>query len=403
MPGWHKATQQLQRSGKFKMVGLIQEQHPDRCTLFMQWKKMKWPIMVDALNLLDVAAVPITVAIDEYGVVRGVLGRRDIRDTLKAELLDATFEKPAGWKRGRAKKPNLARLKKLAGAGNSSQPWRDYADALVMWGGDKRLDEAVDTYIKAMIAEPADGRTHFRLGVAYRRRYESEHRRPDDFKNALKSWTAALDANPNQYIWRRRIQQYGPRLDKPYPFYDWVHQARKEITAAGRKPVELAVEPGGAEFAHRIRSFESQTAPRSEPDAAGRIQRDAKLIHLETAVAPAVMKPGASVRVHVIFRPDKKADAHWNNEVEGLAMWINPPQGWQVDKQYLSLDNPTKSAVSTEPRKIEFELKSPDGVEPGSVVIPAYALYYVCEGAGGTCVYRRQDVELHIEIQQTRW
>lgn len=382
------------------MVGLIQEQHPDRCRLFMQWKKMKWPIMVDALNLLDVATVPITVAIDEYGVVRGVLRRSD---SLRAELLDATFEKPADWKRRRSKKPSLAKLEKRAGELKSEQARRDYADALLMWGGDKRLDLAVDTYISAMITEPADGRTYFRLGVAYRRRYESEHRRPDDFQNALKSWTAALDANPNQYIWRRRIQQYGPRLDKPYPFYDWVHQARKEITAAGGKPVELAVEPGGAEFAHRIRSFESQSAPRTEPDSAGRIQRDTKLIHMETAVAPAVMKPGASVRVHLTFRPDKKADAHWNNEAEGLVVWINPPQGWQVDQRFLLLDNPTESAVSSEPRKIEFELKSPDGVEPGSVVIPAYALYYVCEGASGTCVYRRQDLKLNITIQQKRW
>ena len=32
---------------------------------------------------------------------------------LRAELLDATFEKPADWKRRRSKKPSLAKLKKL--------------------------------------------------------------------------------------------------------------------------------------------------------------------------------------------------------------------------------------------------------------------------------------------------
>ena len=26
------------------MVGIIQEQHPDRARLFMQWKEMGWPI-----------------------------------------------------------------------------------------------------------------------------------------------------------------------------------------------------------------------------------------------------------------------------------------------------------------------------------------------------------------------
>ena len=52
------------------MIGIIQEQHPDRCRLFMQWKQMGWPIIVDSLNLTGVSAVPRTLAIDEHGIVR---------------------------------------------------------------------------------------------------------------------------------------------------------------------------------------------------------------------------------------------------------------------------------------------------------------------------------------------
>ena len=63
MPGWHEATKQLQQDGKVQMVGIIQEQHPDRCRLFMQWKQMDWPILVDSLDLLGVSGVPLTVAI----------------------------------------------------------------------------------------------------------------------------------------------------------------------------------------------------------------------------------------------------------------------------------------------------------------------------------------------------
>jgi hypothetical protein len=54
------------------MMGIIQEQHPDRCRLFMQWKEMGWPIAVDALNRLGYDAVPITYLIDEHGVIRYV-------------------------------------------------------------------------------------------------------------------------------------------------------------------------------------------------------------------------------------------------------------------------------------------------------------------------------------------
>ena len=52
------------------MLGIIQEQHPDRCRLFMQWKGMSWPILVDSLNLLNTSVVPQTLAIDEHGIVR---------------------------------------------------------------------------------------------------------------------------------------------------------------------------------------------------------------------------------------------------------------------------------------------------------------------------------------------
>ena len=54
------------------MVGIIEEQHPDRARLFMQWKQMDWPILVDSLNLFQMTAVPVTVLIDERGIVRKI-------------------------------------------------------------------------------------------------------------------------------------------------------------------------------------------------------------------------------------------------------------------------------------------------------------------------------------------
>jgi len=74
-------------------------------------------------------------------------------------------------------------------------------------------------------------------------RFDSISPQTQDFEKALKHWQIALDMNPSQYIWRRRIQQYGPRLDKPYSFYDWITQARKDILKRGETPVELNAEP----------------------------------------------------------------------------------------------------------------------------------------------------------------
>ena len=47
---------------------------------------------------------------------------------------------------------------------------------------------------------------------------------------------------------------------------------------------------------------------------------------------------------------------------------------------------------------MEFELKVPEGASTGPVRVPAYALYYVCEDATGTCIYRRQDLALELRV-----
>ena len=94
MPGWHDAVQDLYESGELQVVGIIQEQHPDRCRLFMQWKQMGWPILVDSLNLLKMEAVPRTVAIDEHGIVRQIGLRLDAVDEFRNGFMKTKFESP---------------------------------------------------------------------------------------------------------------------------------------------------------------------------------------------------------------------------------------------------------------------------------------------------------------------
>ncbi|MFQ5743962.1 MAG: hypothetical protein ACE5HV_10290 [Acidobacteriota bacterium] len=373
------------------MVGIIQEQHPDRARLFMQWKQMGWPILVDSLNLLEVSVVPMTLLIDEYGIIREVGATLAEAATVKRTFLDRTYEPPVATQEVPAPRPpDLQRLREKAAAGTATA-LASYADALAVWGGVQHLDEALATYDRSMRADPENGFTHFRLGVAYRRRYDSDHRQPGDFQSAVQHWERALEIDPNQYIWRRRIQQYGPRLAKPYPFYDWVETARREISARGDVPVPLPVEPGGAEIASPLRSFASASGG-EEPDPGGRIYRDeGQLVQVETAVVPEHIEPGGSTRIHLIFRPNAANEAHWNNEVGELVVWLEPPAGWEVDRSYLTVANPP-TAVSQEAREVEFEVMSPP--KPSAATLPGYALYYVCEDVHGACLYRRQDLQV---------
>lgn len=69
MPVWYEQTREARDAGELILLGRIQEQHPDRCRLFAQWKQFDWPILHDPINLLNLGAVSMFAAIDEDGVV----------------------------------------------------------------------------------------------------------------------------------------------------------------------------------------------------------------------------------------------------------------------------------------------------------------------------------------------
>jgi len=387
VPGWHVSTREAQQAGRLQLIGIVQEQHPDRARLFMQWKQMNWPVMADPLNLLGVDAVPITLLIDEAGVIRS-------KNPQPADL-EPFLNRPAPDPRplaGPAQPPDLAALS--AGADRA-----DWANAVALWGDDQQLEEAISAYRPLLEESPDDGTLQFRAGVLYRLRHDTDRRQTGDFPAATAHWTRALELDPNQYIWRRRVQQYGPRLAKPYAFYDWVPEARTAIQARGEKTFDLAVEPGAAEFATPTKSL-AQT-PDSEvrdPDPEGRVRPDLEgFIRAEITVVPARVKPGEAVRVHVTLRPVAELKAHWNNEVNGVVLRANPPAGWMVDQVQQELPLPP-TAVSNEPRTAEFEFLT-SATASGEFEIPAYALYYVCEDTNGTCRYRRQNLRVNISVR----
>ncbi|MGH8640008.1 MAG: tetratricopeptide repeat protein, partial [Burkholderiales bacterium] len=355
--------------------------------------EMDWPVMVDSLNLYSIDVVPVTYAIDESGIVRFVNPTREEFATFVATQYSPAQEKPPSTLR-----PDVAAVETRVRRSPSAANWLALGEALFLWGGEPRLERAIDAFERAVRLQPESGPAHFRLGTALRQRYERTGRRPDDFRRAAEHWTRALEIDPNQYIWRRRLQQYGPRLDKPYPFYDWVNEARRDIRARGESPVPLGVEPLGTEIAVPAKSFEAAGSG-EEPDPRGRIVRDrGKLVLAEAAAVPPRIGPGKTTRVHLSFRPNANMKAHWNNEVDPLRVWVSTPEGWAQDKTALVVPNP-RETLSTEPRELQFELRGPLRAV-GPVTVPLYALYYVCEDVDGTCLYRRQDLSVTIGVRK---
>ncbi len=404
VPVWHEATTRWVQEGRLVLLGVTQEQHPDRCRLFAQWQRLGWPILHDPINLLESSGVPIFVAIDEHGIVRST--KPQVK-SLQADFLDRVFPDDAAKNLVAPRKgsvilpgqdrPDFAALHRHAEAGNTGGTWRELGDALVLWGGASRTADALAAYSQALRVEPRHGPTLFRLGVCYRQRYDAGLRQAGDFQAAVDSWNQALALDPNQYIWRRRIQQYGPRLDKPYAFYDWVAQAEQEITARGEKVLPLAVRPVGAEIAHPVRAFQEEEADAKPPDPEGKILRDTRgLIDTEVTVVPTRVQPGQSLRVHVMFRPDGQRKAHWNNEAEPLRLWVDASAGWQVSRRLLAAP-PGVQPATTEARALDFEVKAPAGAR-GKVRLTAYALYYVCEDIGGKCLFLRKDIPIDVDV-----
>ncbi len=382
---------------KLIILGIAQEQHSNRCKLFAQWHKMDWLILHDPINSMAVDAVPVETAIDEYGIVRSL---KPNLATLDKDFLNKSYT-PVGIeiskKPIKASPPDLKALRRQAEQNPSPKSWRKLGDAYALWGGPDGINKAIEAYTKTISINGDDGDGHFRLGVCYRMRYESKHREPTDFQTAVDHWSKALATNPNQYIWRRRLQQYGPRLNKPYPFYDWVQTAINEIKARDEQPVTLKLLPMGSEIAAPARSFEAEHRDVKAPDHQGLIFRDTKgLVLSDVTVVPPNVKPGGTVRVYVTLRPNNKFKTHWNNEAPPLKLWVDPPGGWKVQPQ-LQIAPQGDQPETTEPRQLEFEIYTAENAS-GKTKLSAYAVYYVCEGSKGLCYFLRQDIPITVTV-----
>ena len=365
-------------AGELNVLGILQEQHGDRARLFHQWQGLNFPLLVDSFNELGVKVVPIHLLLDRAGRIALVNPRPEaVRAWLQAH--------PTG--KGAAEGSRSAATEPL------SEAEQHLAAGSAVGLKSHRLDVIVARLRKATQDEASAARAWFRLGVALRMRFESGGA-PADFAASVDSWHRALALDPNQYIWRRRIQQYGPRLDKPYPFYDWVETARAELRARKEQPIPLAVEPRGAELAQPLRDpAEASPAPTALPEGWQKVIQDDGLLLAHATVVRDTQGRRAA-RVHLELRPNPARAAHWNNEVEPARLWLRPADGWQTSATHFELPGPA-SAVSEELRRVEFELSWPEDVAPNTA-LEAVLLAHVCENEDGLCVYRRLPIRIQL-------
>ena len=384
MPGWHAQTKDLVKDRKLLVAGIAPEQHGNRMALFLQWKAMQdMPVMLDSYNILGLKVVPITLLIDEAGIIR--------------------YRNPSG--------NDLDAFMKLPPATPGTAPKAPRPTAFFPGLDPAHLDPS--TFIlknlpRGIEASPGPGPETaaglFQLGVAFRKRYDSPDRQSDDFSHAVGHWRRALALDPSNYIWRRRLQQYGPRLDKPYPFYNWVNEARREITARGDKPHPLVAEPTGAELAlpaGNTSARDTQENP-PHPDPDDKLPRaTGTLLSVTKTVVPHTTKPGSAVRVFVETTPLPPRSTTWNDEAGRSSIRVIPPRGWTAHPSVLSLP-PTGSNPLHEPRRAEFELRRSKKALPPFPKPPVCTLQvftHLCHGREGTCELLRRDLTIPLPHQ----
>lgn len=382
---WNKAIQDL-NSESLAVIGVVQEQHAERTRLYKQWKQYEFPIVQDPLTKTGMAVVPLFVAIDEYGIVQSTRFRPgDLK-----EFVEKKFDAPEVEAPKLDPNINYGVQAKTEGSVVNWALWGD-DELLFPKNGESSYNNSISAYQLALKEDPKNGSLMFRLGVAYRKKYDELSHADADFDQASKYWSLALATNPNQYIWRRRIEQYGPRQAKPYPFYDWVAQAIEDIAARGEKPVELTVALTQSELAKPQRR-PTFAQGEEHPDPENKINRDeAEYIGIESTAVPGMVSPGAPATVHLRLVP---LAGKWNNESTPLTVWLESENAL-LSKQRLEFENPNKPD-SDENRQLEFELQVKK--EATECTVAGFALYNVCL-ENGTCVYVRQDFEIEIPFE----
>lgn len=346
-------------------MGITQEQHPARCRLFARWKELDFPILWDPFNLTGSKVVPNYTLVDERGVVRAW---RAGPDDLEAFLATA-YEAPS--------------------AAEPTEPRPDARMLRVLEDRDADPTPLVETLAGAQ-DDPA---AHFRRGVALRMRQDRGHGRPGDFGAAVKAWRRALDAEPSQYIWRRRLQQYGPLEDKPYPFFQWIEEAQAELVRRGEEPEPLDASLTLSERSLGVGEGEPQPIDAS-PDPKGGLPFDADgLLTVETAVVFSTQEATRVGRLHVVVGPRDAKLAGWNGGADPLVVWTEPGMGVQVRPRGLRTALPPSVERGTRTFELDVVLSEDQATAPTLRLI---VLAPVCRTEDGTCLYVRHEHEVSL-------
>lgn len=395
-PIWLAKTKPFVDTEKLVVVGIAQEQHAGRVRLFAQWQNVEWPILHDAMNVVGVKDVPLLVAIDEHGVIRAVDPDLEklAEDFISKEFTPLKVMPPIDLK----ELPDPRTTRRIAGEARRNNEWRRHAEALVLAGKPQQIKEAIATFQLAIDADDGDEAAWFGQGVAYRIRYDRPERDAGDFQAALDAWRKAAQLDPANAIYLARLQQYGPCIDKPFSFYDWIETAREDITHREETPVVLICEPVGAEVSPPEAKFRFNKRKGPDSPALGKAAVDRRPIVEVTSACAAETKKrkGSIVQIYVTCRLAPGSEATWSNEGEPMQLWLETPKTGRLGVRYLAYQQP-KEPRTVEERVLSFPLRLASA--KSSLTLEGTLLYFVHDGPNAPAQPMKQDVRIKVKVR----
>ncbi|HKQ47998.1 MAG TPA: tetratricopeptide repeat protein [Phycisphaerae bacterium] len=361
---WFERTRTHVAAKKVVVLGVDHEQHADRGRLFAQWRGLTGPILHDPLDLSLVTELPMVVAIDEEGVVRAI---QPSLDKIEKTFINKKSKKKNIPKPEEAELPDPRVTRRTAEEAREPSASRAHADALVLSGLPPQIDEAIKVYREVIAIDPKEAWSLFRLGVAYRIRYEREERQPDDFQAAVDAWSQAVRFAPTNAIFRQRLQQYGPAIEDSRPSYEWILAARQDLARRGQQPIALENEPLAMELSAGPVRGSKNAAPtkgKHPSDHGGQMMIET------TVVRAADAKHANKAEVHVTLRP---SGVQWEDGKAPLRIWFEKSKSARPERAYLEFPK-ANPASGSEARTISFlveltsKSKTPRGTLKGEAV-----------------------------------
>jgi hypothetical protein len=232
---WHRITKPLIDAEKLVVIGVAQEQSPERCRLLLQWLKIDWSVLHDPLNTFEVRKIPLAIAIDEHGYVQDPNASPS---TFEAKFVNQTYptpKTPAYYERDFMQEPKVTR--RIVGETNLPEDWDQHGTSSILSWRAAWLGEGVAAFTSLTSKQPKSAAAYFRLGVAQLFRGTSKFSEDDDLEAAVKSLKKALALSPRNAVYAQRLAEAMGK-DKSSQA-EWIKIAKKEIKARGDKPVDL--------------------------------------------------------------------------------------------------------------------------------------------------------------------